>query len=72
MATFTMIEFIEEQKLGVAPTDSHATKIIAKRLRELGYQQVRMVYKGERQNVWTNERAPQLDELKAKLAQLKI
>lgn len=72
MATFTLEEFIAQHKLNVPLTDSHATRMIAKRLRELGFQQVRMVYKDKRQPVWTNERATQLDDLKSKLASLKL
>lgn len=72
MATFTMEEMIQEKGLGVSLTDPTATRLIAKRLKEMGYQQVRLVYKGKRQMVWTNERSVHLEDLKSKLADLKL
>ena len=72
MAQFTMAEFIAEHKLDVLLNDAAATKLVAKTLKERGYSQVRMMYKGVRQLVWTNERDKKINELKSKLADLKF
>lgn len=70
MPTFTMEEFIAKHKLGVEITNPAATKLIAKKLKSLGFRKVRTMYKGERQNVWTDDN--DLEELQKKLASLKL
>lgn len=72
MPTFTIKEFIEENKLGVNLQDSKATKMITAKLREAGYSHVRLLHKGLRQMVWTNERLAELATLEAKLKSIKL
>ncbi len=69
--TFTMEEFISEHKLGVDIGNPQATKLVAKKLRELGFRQDRRMHAGKRQVVWTNE-PNTLEDLKSKLASLKL
>jgi hypothetical protein len=71
MATFTMQQFIDEKKLGVDLGNPQATRMIAKKLKESGYRQIRIMYEGQRQGVWTNEADP-LSDLAKKLASLKL
>lgn len=68
MATYTMSEFIEQHKLDVSPHDSVATKLIVKRLTELGYKKTKIRRHGGMEIVWSNERATNLEDLKKKLA----
>lgn len=72
MPTFTLKEFIEKNKLEVNLQDSPATKMITKKLRESGYQQVRLLHNGLRQMVWTNERLRELSTLESKLKKLQL
>jgi hypothetical protein len=66
-----MEEFIAQHKLGVDIGNPQATRLVAKKLKELGYRQERRGSRGTRQIVWTNE-PNTMEELKSKLASLKL
>jgi vacuolar-type H+-ATPase subunit I/STV1 len=74
--SFTIQEYIEQNKLGVDHRDSAVAKKIAAHLRNLGYHQIRVRKKeGEvtvSQTVWVeDDRKQMLDELQQKLDGLK-
>lgn len=71
MPSFTMSEFVVKHKLKVNLTDTGATKLVAKKLKELGYIRVKKRHNGIVQNVWSNDHN-RLDELKSQLASLKL
>lgn len=74
--SFTIAEYIQQNKLDVDPRDSAVNKTIAAHLRRLGYSQTRVRKsigdgKHQSQTVWIKDnRKEMLDGLEAKLKKL--
>jgi hypothetical protein len=72
--SFTIFEYIQQQKLDVDPRDTAVMKVVAAHLRELGYQPQRVRRslgdgKMKSEQVWVkNDRKEMLADLEAKLA----
>jgi hypothetical protein len=64
-----MEEFIAKHNLNVDIKNPQATRLIATKLRQLGYRPVRKLVKGERVKAYTND--ADLADLKTKLADIK-
>lgn len=68
---YTMAEFIEEFKLGVSVHDAGATRMIAARLKKLGFKPIRRRYGGKVHIVWEKDLEIQRKLLAEKLEGIK-